>query len=39
MPYNVITLQYNDTLEGEECRFKNEIVRYKAQLRTHNLVV
>lgn len=38
-PYDMLTLQYRDTLEGEQCRLGDEMVKYRAKLRTHNMVM
>jgi hypothetical protein len=37
-PYNTLTLQYNDSLDGERLRYQDDLVRYRASLRTQNLV-
>mmetsp|Transcript_6778 Transcript_6778/g.19604 ORF Transcript_6778/g.19604 Transcript_6778/m.19604 type:complete len:159 (+) Transcript_6778:618-1094(+) len=37
LPYNMLTLQYNDDLEGERQRHSDNMVRYRAQLRAQNL--
>lgn len=37
VPYDAITLRYNDSHQGDELRYQDEIVRYKAALRAQQL--
>ena len=37
MPYDAITLRYNDGLDGERLRFHDDKVRYRAAVRSRNL--
>jgi hypothetical protein len=37
VPYNAITLMYNEGRDGEELRFNDEVVRYRAALRAQRL--
>jgi hypothetical protein len=39
VPYNTVTLQYNDGKDGERLRESDDLVRYRAALRAKNLVV
>eukprot|EP00619_Florenciella_sp_RCC1007_P015042 CAMPEP_0205907354 /NCGR_PEP_ID=MMETSP1325-20131115/2496_1 /ASSEMBLY_ACC=CAM_ASM_000708 /TAXON_ID=236786 /ORGANISM="Florenciella sp., Strain RCC1007" /LENGTH=217 /DNA_ID=CAMNT_0053273445 /DNA_START=75 /DNA_END=728 /DNA_ORIENTATION=- len=39
VPYDTITLKYDDTLDGERLRYDDDMVRYRAALRSQNLMV
>lgn len=38
VPYDTVTLRYNDGLDGDRMRFDDEKVRYRAALRSQNLL-
>jgi hypothetical protein len=38
VPYDAITLRYNDGLDGDRLRYDDEKVRYRAALRSQNLM-
>ncbi|GMH94316.1 hypothetical protein TL16_g12873 [Triparma laevis f. inornata] len=37
VPYDPLTLQYNDTHDGEKLRYADDMVRYRAKVRANNM--
>ena len=38
IPYDMVTLQYHDSLDGERLRYHDDKVRYRAAVRSSNLL-
>jgi hypothetical protein len=38
VPYDPLTLQYNDSHDGEKLRYADDMVRYRANIRAENIV-
>ena len=37
VPYDPLTLQYNDSHDGEKLRYADDMVRYRARVRAQNM--
>jgi len=38
VPYDPLTLQYNDSMDGEKLRYEDDLVRHRAKVRAQNIV-